>query len=415
MPGDRDVKRHGSNVREGRGARLAWVLAATTLLLAPASASAVPDCPSATPPKELLSGQGRLESILGDARGRLFYTDLTNNRLLRLDGPGQQPKVLAGDMARPGGLVFEPNGTLVAGFSGGATSGFPGSGMAGMFLVNADTGAKHVFVHGFDQANGVVRAADGSFYTSNDIAGEIVRVAPNGAVQRHWADIDSPNGLAIDSQNRYLFAAQTFTPAKISRFDLTDPSHVTTFFEAPPEDTTAGLDGLTRDGADRLYAAANGGGEVWRVDADGKQACALARGLTLPSAAAFGGGGGFDPRNLYVVTFQGRVLEIPHATNRPLTPPPGAERPAPKPRLRLSVRPHPARAGRTTRFRFRVTSGGRPVAGATVRLGGKRALTGVKGRARLVRRFRRAGRAKVRASRAGYRPAKVTIRVLPRR
>src|SRR5439155_7635896 len=126
---------------------------------------------------------------------------------------------------------------------------------------------------------------------------------------RHWVDVDAANGLAIDTQGRYLFAAQTFTPAKITRVELADPANATTYFSAPPEDTAAGLDGLTRDGADRLFAAANGGGEVWRVGTDAK-ACALARGLSLPSAAALGGGGGFDPRNLYVVTFSGRLIEL---------------------------------------------------------------------------------------------------------
>jgi sugar lactone lactonase YvrE len=384
----------------------------TALVVAPSSASAVPDCPSARPPKELLSGQGRLESIIGDARGRLYYTDLSEDRLLRLNGPGQQPTVVAEGMKRPGGMVFEPGGKLVVGFSGGPLSGVPGNGMAGIFRLSPDSGAKKAFVEGIDQANGVARARDGSLFTSNDIANEIVRVSPSGAVERHWSDIDSPNGLVIDRRNRYLFAAQTFTPAKISRFELDNPEHVTTFFEAPEENIAAGLDGLTRDGADRLYAAANGGGEVWRVDADGKRACALARGLTLTSAVGFGGGGGFDPHNLYAVTFQGRVFELPRATDRPLERPIGSPRPASKPRLRLSVRPRRTRAGRRTRFRVRVTSGGRPVSGVTVRLGRKRALTNVNGRARLVVRFHRARRVRARASRSGYRSTRIPLRVM---
>ncbi|HEX8074824.1 MAG TPA: SMP-30/gluconolactonase/LRE family protein [Thermoleophilaceae bacterium] len=397
-----------------RRARFAIPLAAAVALTAAAPAAAVPDCPSVQPAKDLLTGQGRLESIVGDARGRLFYTDLSDNRLLRLDGPGQQPRVLAEDMARPGGLVFEPSGALVAGFAGGATSGVPGSGGAGMFRVNPETGAKQVFVKGLDQANGVVRAADGSLYTSNDISNEIVRVRPDGSVQRHWVDVDSANGLAIDTRGHHLFVAQTFTPAKIARVELADPTKVTTYFTAPPEDTPAGLDGMTRDAADRLYVAANGGGEVWRVGTDAK-ACALARGLGLPSAAAFGGGGGFDPRNLYVVTFSGRVIEIPRATDRPEPPPPGVAPPAGLPRLELSVRPRTVRARRLSRLRVRVTSAGRAVAGVSVRLGRRRARSDARGRARLAHRFAGPRRAKVRALRAGYRPAVARVRVLEAR
>jgi gluconolactonase len=192
-------------------------------LLGAAPAYAVPDCPSPPKAKVLLEDQGRLESIIGDARGRLFYTDLTDNRLMRLDGPGQKPRVLAEDMKRPGGLVWEPGGKLIAGFSGGATSGVPGSAGAGLFRVDPETGAKKAFVTGIDQANGLARARDGSLYTSNDISNEIVRVRPNGTVQRHWADVESANGLAINRAGKALFAAQTFTPRRSRGFRSRTP------------------------------------------------------------------------------------------------------------------------------------------------------------------------------------------------
>jgi sugar lactone lactonase YvrE len=391
-------------------------LAVLVSLLAAQPAAAVPDCPSLPASRVVASDQGRLESILSDARGRLFYTDLTNNRMLRLDAPGQEPKVLAQDIPRPGGLAFDSDGSLVTGFNGGALSGVPGNAMGGLFRVDPETGDKQTFVRGLDQANGLVRGPDGAFYTSNNIGGGIVRVNPDGSVQRAWADVESPNGLAIDTQERYLYAAQTFTPAQIARIDLADPKTVSTYFAAPQQDTAAGLDGLARDAADRLFVAANGASEVWRVDTD-QSACALARNLGLPSAVAFGGGGpGFDARNLYVVTFSGRVVELEGVTGAPprsATPQP---RSGPPPRLRVKVRPRRTRAGRRTRIRVTVTSSGRPVLGATVRIGGGRAaVTDIAGKARLTRRFRRPRRASVRGSRAGYRPGRATIRVLPAR
>jgi hypothetical protein len=75
------------------------------------------------------------------------------------------------------------------------------------------------------------------------------------------------------------------------------------------------------------------------------------------------------------------------------------------------VRPRSARAGRLTRVRVRVTSAGRAVAGVRVRLGRHRAMTDTRGRARLRHRFAGPRRAKVRASRAGYRPAVARVRV----
>jgi hypothetical protein len=89
------------------------------------------------------------------------------------------------------------------------------------------------------------------------------------------------------------------------------------------------------------------------------------------------------------------------------------------PRLRLSVRPRVVRAGRRTRFRFRVTrrDGGRAVAvrGAAVRFAGRRVRTGRRGQAVLAVRFARRGRRRAVATRPGFRRARATVYVLRRR
>ena len=87
-------------------------------------------------------------------------------------------------------------------------------------------------------------------------------------------------------------------------------------------------------------------------------------------------------------------------------------------RLRLSVRPRRAVAGRRTRFRFRVRlvrrGRSRPARAATVRLAGRRVRTNRRGRARLVVRLRpRAYR--VRATRRGAVRAKRWIRAVSAR
>ena len=407
-------------VAVARDALKVAVAAGVLAAVAATPAHAVPSCDPMPRAEVLVSGQPRLESITGDARGRLLFTDITNDRLLRLDGRGQEPKVITDGLRRPGGLVFDADGSLVAGFSGGALSGVPGNGMAGLFRIDPETGDKIVFAGGMDQANGVVRGRDGSFFASNNIAGVVARVSPSGEVEEPWAQVESANGLAIDSGERYLYAAQTFTPAKIARVELADPTNVTTFFAAPPEDTAAGLDGVTRDGADRLFVAANGAGEVWRVDTDGR-GCALARGLRLPSAVAFGTeGAGFDPRNLYVVTFSGNVIELVGVTERPPAPPPAAGQggASSAPRLAVRVTPRRTRIGRRTRFTIVVSraSGGprAPAPGATLRFGGRRYTTGARGTLRVVRRFRRPGLVRVRASFAGYPDAAARIVVTGR-
>ena len=97
------------------------------------------------------------------------------------------------------------------------------------------------------------------------------------------------------------------------------PGAAATYYAAGPEDYAAGFDGLTRDSRDRLYVAANGAGQIWRVDGP-DSACVLAERAPFPSGPsdlAFGRArGSFPPRNLYVTTFGGELLELVGARGR---------------------------------------------------------------------------------------------------
>ncbi|KKL19788.1 hypothetical protein LCGC14_2461970, partial [marine sediment metagenome] len=90
-----------------------------------------------------------------------------------------------------------------------------------------------------------------------------------------------------------------------------------------------------------------------------------------------------------------------------------------KSRIRMTVRPRKVRADRRRRFRFRVTTvrGGkrRVVRAVTIRLAGRRARTNRRGRATIVKRFRRPGRYRARASKRGLRRGTASVRVVRRR
>jgi len=82
------------------------------------------------------------------------------------------------------------------------------------------------------------------------------------------------------------------------------------------------------------------------------------------------------------------------------------------PPLELSARPRSIRGGRRTRVRFRVTDVGIPVAGVTVRAGGRSARTNARGRAVLrLRGDARGGRIGVSARKARYRRDSLRLRV----
>jgi hypothetical protein len=89
--------------------------------------------------------------------------------------------------------------------------------------------------------------------------------------------------------------------------------------------------------------------------------------------------------------------------------------PGPTRRLRARGRPASVRAGRRSTVRFVVTAGGRRVRRATVWLAGARARTGRRGRAVVRKTFVRPGRRRALVTKRGFRSARVTIRVVPRR
>ena len=264
----------------------------------------------------LRTGLGVLESAIIDPRGRLFFTSVYWDGLLgavlRMDHPDAEPVELAGGIVSPGGLAFDDRGMLIAGFGNSAPGGLIGNlvGLAGLLLVDPDSGERQTWITGLGMANGVARAADSTMFASNDFGTHIDRIGPDGNVQRRWARVPSADGLAVDPGGRYLYAAQTFAAAAIKRVEIANPANVTTHARPGLLALAAGLDGLAIDPTGRLYVAANSAGQIWRVEPDGT-ITALARGLKCPSAVAIGHGpDGFLEGNLYAVTFHGDIVEL---------------------------------------------------------------------------------------------------------
>jgi sugar lactone lactonase YvrE len=268
----------------------------------------------------LRAGCGLLESVIVDREGRLYFTSQTwegrsRGALLRLDAPDAAPVPVAAGIPSPGGLALADDGRLIVGFGNSPAGGLVGnvSPRAGLLLVDPAGGDAEPWVSGLGMANGVARAPDGTVFASNDFGTHLDRVAPDGTVQRRWAKVPSANGLVVDPTGRYVYAAQTFVRAAIKRVEIARPENVTTHARPPVAAALSLLDGLAIDDAGRLYVAANGAGQVWRVDPDGA-ICALARGLGSPSAVAVGRRDSpFPAANLYAVTFGGDVIEIPGA------------------------------------------------------------------------------------------------------
>ena len=361
--------------------RLGLLIAAFTLVLAPA-AHAVPDCPDIRAPKVILDGQGLLESVLVDSKGRLFWTDSNANALMVIEAPGAAPRPVA-PVDNPGGLLEARDGTIIAGSGNGFQEGAIGNvaGQAKLVRIDPATGQVTPFAEGLSMANGLAWGPSGEIYASDDVSTGIDKVV-DGKVQPRWAQVISSNGLAVDAAGGHLFAAQTFQPPAIQKVTIADPAQVETFGTGAPEDLTAGLDGMTIDQLDRLFVTANGGGQVWRFDVDGTP-CALARGLLLPSAVALGG------TSAYVVTFSGVLAELENVRPAPPAPSTSSAVVRTPQRVRAVVRPKRVFAKRRSRLRIRLQP---PVANAGLRIAGRTVRTDARGRAVLRLRFKRAGR-----------------------
>jgi gluconolactonase len=302
-------------------------------LAAATPATAASNCFNAPQAHVLFSGYGILESVIVDEQGRLYFTDTANDQILRANAPGDTPVPYATGIPELGGMAFDPmTGDLLVG-SGDSiatgTQGNLGNYQAKIMRIDKTTQTVTTYASGLKMSNGVVVTGDGTLFASSDVAVDgdgIDRVGPGGApVEPGWADVASANGLVIDSTGQFLYADQTFQPAAIKRVRLSDPSQIDTFVQAAPADLAAGLDGITRDENDNLYAAANSGGQIWKITNPGREICALANMAPFPSgpsAVAFGqGSSGFSSANLYAVTFGGEVIELPNARAATPTPP----------------------------------------------------------------------------------------------
>lgn len=283
-------------------------------LVARPAGAAPPDCPGVGATRQLTSGRGPLESIAFDRQGRLLFTSITKGALFRLEAPQGAVTTVSDGVKSPGGIAVVNEREAYVGTGNTLTGLTPWLGAAGIARVDLGTGAVTQVVKGLAMANGVVRASDGTFYASDDLAKSLDRVQPDGTVQRGWLKLNS-NGLALSGDERTLYVNQMIPP-KVLAVDRAS-SQVSVVAEAPEGRGWTWLDGLGIDRQGLLYVASYWSGEVWRLTPGGAW-CTVARGLMLPSSVTPGvGGAGFNPTSVYVTTHGGGLFEVAGAVPAP--------------------------------------------------------------------------------------------------
>ena len=304
----------------------------------PGPAAAADGCAGWTM-RTIFSGLGVVEYVLPDGAGGLLISSSSRNEIERLGRDGSQTVYLAGinapgAMVRLGGQLFVTTGDAA---QSGATNTADGS----VLRVDMSTRAVSTYSSGLVMPNGMTFSNAGDAYITRDIgtASQVVKVPHGdpGHPQTMWANQGDTNGARVDPTQTWLYVSTTFNqPADVYRIRLSAPGTIqkVASLASTGNALPKGLDDMTADAAGNLYIAANGSGEVLRLDPLSGSSCVVASGLQNPSAIEFGAGPGWPADHLFVSGFDGTIRELtpPGAAAGPASAasaPPAVQGPAP--------------------------------------------------------------------------------------
>ncbi len=261
----------------------------------------------------LVSGEfSRSEGIAFNEEGTLFVT--ANRALWTINIQGDVNKVT--DLYSNLGLApYGERDILVADF--GPTNIFrDGENDDGMVWLVTPEGQKKVVALGIADPNFILVLRDMSFLVSDDGTNKIYRVDQRGQVSLYTESINHPNGMVLSLDENYLYVAQIFQSIhpiipdnRIWRLPVENllPVENPTVLANPG---TGGHDGLAMDTQGRIYVAANGEGNIWRINPQTGEVVLIAENMPGVASLAFGEGV-FDPFSIYATsTREGTIWKV---------------------------------------------------------------------------------------------------------
>lgn len=212
--------------------------------------------------------------------GSVYFSDIANNRILRLDSAGALD-VFRTPSGRTNGNLFDLNGRLVCCEGGGAdsnrrvtrtehngiitvlASSYGGKRLNSPNDLTIDSAGRIYFSDpryrdrtGVEQVDESGREIEGVYRI--DAPGQIVRVITH--------EVDRPNGVAVSPDDKFLYVADNVTDGprglggnrKVWRFDLGSDGSIDLASRKLMFDfgTDRGPDGMTIDSTGRLFVAA---------------------------------------------------------------------------------------------------------------------------------------------------------------
>jgi gluconolactonase len=248
-----------------------------------------------------------------DAEGNVYFTDIPNNRIHKIDLDGKM-SVFLEDSKRCNGLMVDAKGRLIA------CQGGEGR------IVAIDVRTKELTVLAdkydgkrFNQPNDLVVDRQGGVYFTDPIFGKAERAqdklavyyANEGKVTRLIDDVPLPNGVILSPDEKTLYVLSS-GQAEVMAYPVESPGKlgkgkVLCKLQQPDmAERVAGGDGLTIDTKGNLYLTVPQAKLIQVVDPEGKTLGVL-RLEKSPANCAFGGK---DMQTLYV-TARETVYAIP--------------------------------------------------------------------------------------------------------
>jgi gluconolactonase len=207
------------------------------------------------------------------ADGSVYFTDIANNRIIRLPRPGAPFEVWRADSGRSNGLLFDREGRLLA----CEGNEFGDGGRRRISRTNMQTGQVEVLTERFDGVqynapNDIAARSNGQLFFTDPCYGDrstmqmshesVYRIDPDGGVTRliTQPDIQRPNGIALSPDERTLYLVDSCPVIggnrKIWAFDLAENGTVSHQRLVYDFGAGRGGDGMAVDQQGTLYIAA---------------------------------------------------------------------------------------------------------------------------------------------------------------
>ncbi len=279
----------------------------------PAAADDDPAFPVTT--KVLVDGKfRRCEGIAFNGEGDLYVSG--DRKLWRVSTGGEVTEIA--EMHSNLGLApIGERDILVADF--GPTNRFDlGPNIDGIVWRITPEGEKtRVVDGGIGDPNFILVRPDGSLLVTDDATDEILLVLPDGRKGIISDAVGHPNGLALSADQSVLYIAQIFKSirpivpdGRVWALPLSNgmPS-------GEPElvvdlGDNAANDGLAMDSLGRIYVAANGAGQIWRIDPSTRKTVLIAENMPGAASIAFGEGDFLHDAIYVTSTRTGKVWEV---------------------------------------------------------------------------------------------------------